>query len=69
MPPQLSKAIKREVVVRGERLVLTLAPDGVTITPKGKRKGKTLTWADLWSGELELQQALRASVEATRADH
>lgn len=59
--------MKREVVARGETLVLTLASDGVTITPKGKRKGKTFTWADLWSGEAELTEQLRASVAAFRA--
>jgi len=63
----LDKPIKREVVARGETLVLVLTPDGVTVTPKGKRKGKTFTWADLWSGEAELAQQLRASVAAVRS--
>ena len=67
MTAKLEKPIKREVVARGEVLVLTLSPDGVTITPKGKRKGKTFMWAELWSGEAELAQQLRASVEAYRA--
>ena len=67
MPTRLDKPIKREVVARGETLVLVLTPDGVTVTPKGKRKGKTFTWADLWSGEAELAQQLRASVAAVRS--
>lgn len=66
MPAKLDKPIKREVVARGETLVLTLSPDGVTLTPKGKRKGKTFTWADLWSGEAELAERLRASLQAYR---
>jgi hypothetical protein len=64
---KLERPIKREVLVRGDTLVLTLSPDRVTITPKGKRKGKTFTWAELWSGEAELAQQLRASVEAYRS--
>lgn len=67
MAAQLEKPIKREVVVQGDALVLTLSADGVTLTPKGKRKGKTFTWAELWSGEAELAQQLRASVEAYRS--
>jgi hypothetical protein len=64
---KLEKPIKREVMVRGDPLVLTLSGDGVTLTPKGRRKGKTFTWAELWSGEAELAQQLRASVEAYRS--
>lgn len=66
MPTRLDKSIKREVSVRDEVLVLTLTADGVTLTPKGKRKGKTFTWADLWSGEAELTERLRASLDAFR---
>jgi hypothetical protein len=66
MPAKLEKPIKREVTARGETLMLTLSPDGVTLTPKGKRKGKTFTWADLWSGEAELAEQQRASLQAYR---
>ena len=66
MPTVLDKTIKREVIAGGEPLVLTLTPGGVTLTPKGKRKGKTFAWSDLWSGEAKLAEQLRASVEAFR---
>jgi hypothetical protein len=64
MTTPLDKPIKREITARGEALVLTLTPEAVTITPKGRRKGKTFTWAELWSGEQELAAQLRASVTA-----
>ncbi len=67
MPTPLRGPLKREVIAHGETLVLTLTPEGVTLTPKGKRKGKTFTWSDLWSGEAELAAQLRASVDAFRA--
>jgi len=66
MPTKLDKTIKREVLAAGETLVLTLTPGGVTLTPKGKRKGKMFAWADLWTGQAELAEQLRASVEAFR---
>jgi len=62
MTTRLDKPIKREITVGGEAFVLTLMPDAVTITPKGRRKGKTFAWAELWSGEQELTTQLRASV-------
>jgi hypothetical protein len=64
MTTRLDKPIKREITARGETLILTLGPEGVSITPKGRRKGKTFTWAELWSGEQELAAQLRASVAA-----
>jgi hypothetical protein len=65
MPTKLEKTIKREVSVGDQTIVLTLAPDGLTMTEKGKRKGKTLSWSELWSGEAEMAQQLRASVKAS----
>ena len=65
MPTKLDKSLKREVVVGDETLVLTLTPESVKLTPKGKRTGKVFTWAGLWSGEAELAGQLRASLKAT----
>ena len=67
MTTRLEKTIKREITVRGEALILTLAPEGVTITPKGRRNGKTFIWAELWSGEQEVAAQLRVSVAAARS--
>jgi hypothetical protein len=70
MPTKLDKALKREIVVREQSLVLTLTPEGVTITEKGHRKGKTFGWAELWSGDYAMHQQLKASLgaPALRAD-
>ncbi len=68
MPTKLEKPLKREVILRGQPFVLTLAPEGVTITEKGHRKGKAFTWWELWAGEAELAQQLRASVDALKEE-
>jgi hypothetical protein len=68
MPTKLDKSLKREVVIGDQTLVLTLTPDAVKMTAKGKRTGKTFTWADLWSGEAELASQLQASLKATGRD-
>lgn len=62
MPTKLDKALKREIIVRDQTLVATLTPDGLTLTEKGHRKGKTFTWYDLWSGGTELMNQLQNSV-------
>jgi hypothetical protein len=62
MPTKLDKALKREIIVRDQTLVATLTPEGLTLTEKGHRKGKTFTWYDLWSGGTELMNQLQASV-------
>jgi hypothetical protein len=67
MPTKLDKTLKREIVVREQTLVATLTPDGLTLTEKGHRKGKTFTWYDLWSGGTELMSQLQASVSGTES--
>ncbi len=66
MPTKLDKPLKREIMIADQPLVLTLTPDGVLMTEKGHRKGKMFSWADLWSGEADMQRQLRASVDAMR---
>src|ERR1700732_2906383 len=68
MTTHLDKAIKREVRAGDQVLMLTLTPEGVTIVPKGKRKGKTFTWETLWSGEEEMAAQLRASWAALHGE-
>lgn len=67
MPTKLDKTLKREILVREQPLVVTLTPDGLTLTEKGHRKGKTFTWYDLWSGGTDLMNQLQASVSATES--
>ena len=59
----LDKPLKREIVVGGEAYVVTIAPDGLKLVPKGKRKGVELRWLDLVSGDAALAVALNASLE------
>lgn len=62
MATLLSKALKRAITISGADYVLTITPEGLTLTPKGKRKGQSWTWGQLLSGEAGLASALAASV-------
>jgi hypothetical protein len=62
MATSLNKALRRQITVKGEDYIVTLTPDGLKITLKGKRKGLELSWSDLVSGDAALAVALNASV-------
>ena len=68
MATKLDKAIKRELEHEGVLYTVTIAPDGVRVVEKGKRKGRELSWASIISGDAELTEALKLSIDATRAD-
>ena len=68
MTTKLEKAIRRELEHDGVLYTVTIAPDGIRIVEKGKRKGREVSWATIISGDAELSEALRISVDATRAD-
>ncbi len=59
----LDKPLKREVKIDAQAYTLTIDPDGLTLVPKGKRKGLVLRWTDLVSGDAALATALQASLE------
>ncbi|HEX5649275.1 MAG TPA: hypothetical protein VFX69_06415 [Steroidobacteraceae bacterium] len=63
MAVMLDKALKREVAIGDEPYMLTIAPDGLKLVPKGKRNGVELRWEDLVSGQAALAVALNASLE------
>ena len=63
MAVTLDKPLKREVSVGSEPYMLTIAPDGLKLVPKGKRIGVELRWEDLVSGQAALAVALNASIE------
>ncbi|MDQ6831477.1 MAG: hypothetical protein M3081_21660 [Gemmatimonadota bacterium] len=65
MTTKLSGILKREIEMDGEPFVVAISEDGVTITPKGKRKGMQMSWRSIWTGDAELVHQLRVSVEAT----
>jgi hypothetical protein len=63
---KLEKELKRELDIAGAPHVLTVSPEGLKLTAKGKRKGVELAWKDLVSGEAALAVALNASLEQAR---
>ncbi|TLY59921.1 MAG: hypothetical protein E6K49_05860 [Gammaproteobacteria bacterium] len=63
MATKLDKQLKRELEVDGKAYMLTISPEGLKLTEKGRRKGQELTWKDLLSGQQALAVALNASLE------
>jgi hypothetical protein len=58
----LDKTLKRSLSINGVDYVVTLTPEALKLTRKGRRIGVELKWADIISGESALAIALRASV-------
>jgi hypothetical protein len=65
MAAKLDKAIKRELDLDGETYTVTISPQGVRIVPKGRRKGHEISWQTILSGDAELTQQLKISLDAT----
>jgi hypothetical protein len=63
MATKLDKQLKREIEVDGKAYMLTLSPEGLKVTEKGKRKGQELTWKDLVNGNGAFSGNLGASLE------
>jgi hypothetical protein len=59
---KLDNSLRRELVVLGKPYTLVISPDGLALTPKGKRNGYELAWVDLVSGDAALAVALNASL-------
>ena len=62
MTTALDKELKREVMIKDKPFTLTLGPQGLKLTEKGRRTGIELKWEDLISGDTALAAALNASV-------
>ena len=62
MATKLVKALKREIDIDGKPYMVTLSPEGLKLTEKGKRLGKELTWKDVLSGDAALSSSLHASL-------
>jgi hypothetical protein len=60
---KLEKELKREISIDDKAYVVTISPQGLKLTEKGRRKGQELSWKDLVSGEAALATALNASVD------
>jgi hypothetical protein len=50
MATKLNKQLKREIEVDAKPYMVTLSPEGLKLTEKGKRLGKELTWKELIGG-------------------
>jgi hypothetical protein len=68
MATKLDKPIKRELEHEGMLYTVTISPDGVRVVEKGKRKGRELSWERIISGDAELTEALKISIDATQED-
>jgi hypothetical protein len=62
MTTKLEGPLKRVLAIGGDPYVLTITPEGLTLVPKGKRKGYSLAWNAFVSGEAALATALNASL-------
>ncbi|HEY8795516.1 MAG TPA: hypothetical protein VIM15_11290 [Gemmatimonadaceae bacterium] len=67
MTAKLDGPIKRELKLGREIYTVSMSPDGVKIALKGRRKGREISWQTLLSGDAELTQQLKMSVDAYRA--
>ena len=65
MTTKLDKTLKREIKIKGKVYVLTISPEGLKLTVKGRRKGQELSWQALVSGDAALAVALNASLKKT----
>lgn len=66
MTAKLDKSIKRELELDGKTYTVTIAPDGVKVTEKGRRNGPEITWRAIIGGDASLSEDLKASVDATQ---
>jgi len=64
---KLEKPLKREIAIDGEPYIVTIDPEGLKLTAKGRRKGHELAWKNLINGEAALAAALNASAEKMRS--
>lgn len=59
---KLDRPLKRELDIKGSSYVVTITPEELKLTRKGRRKGTVLAWKDLISGDAALALALNGSV-------
>ena len=64
MAVKLEKTIKRELEMDGRSYTVAISPEGVKVTEKGKRKGREITWRAIISGDTQLAEELKMSLDA-----
>jgi hypothetical protein len=65
MTAKLDRAIKRELELDGTLYTITIAPEGLKVTEKGKRKGQEVSWRSIISGDATLSEDLKISLDAS----
>lgn len=65
MTTKLDRPLKREIEVDGKAYTVSISPTGVKVVEKGRRKGHELSWQSIISGDAQLTEALRISLDAT----
>ncbi|MFI5228099.1 MAG: hypothetical protein ACHQWU_03455 [Gemmatimonadales bacterium] len=65
MTAKLDKSIKRELELDGKIYTITIAPDGLKVTEKGRRNGPEVSWRSIINGDASLHEGLRTSLDAT----
>ena len=68
MATRLEKPIRRELELAGKLYTVTISLAGVKVVEKGKRRGHELSWETIISGDAELAENLRLSVDAFRPE-
>lgn len=68
MIAKLDSPIRRELKLGRDLYTVSISPEGVKIALKGRRKGREISWETLLSGDAELTQQLKMSVDAYAAD-
>lgn len=66
MTTKLDKEVKREIEIAGALYTVSMSQEGVRIVPKGRRKGHEISWHSILSGDAELAEQLKISVDAYR---
>ena len=64
MAVKLEKTIKRELELDGRAYTVSIGPEGVKVVEKGKRKGREIGWKAIISGDAELAEQLKTSLDA-----
>ena len=62
MITKLDKDLKRQINIGAHSYVVTISPEGLKVTLKGRRKGRQLAWTDLVGEDATLAIALNASL-------
>lgn len=64
MAVKLEKTIKRELEMEGRTYTVAISPEGIKVTEKGKRKGREIAWRAIISGDAQLAEELKISLDA-----